>query len=186
VRWHEQERAAGNSPEAAEIDARVDEIWAGSGLQELPHSALYRRRLEAIRNNIPLLETKGGELWTVVLREGSLALNPEGVLETEETGETVVEKRHIGRESDLHRTAPALSVLRLAAAQRGSRSVRIVNRYLATGEEREVPPSPRYEPARVEKYERSLLGIREQAFEASPADPNECNRCPFFLVCPYG
>ena len=54
----------------------------------------------------------------------------------------------------------AIPALLMAAEQRGSRKVRVVNHYLTTGEAVDVPASARYEPARLQKYEQALQGSR--------------------------
>src|SRR5207249_2330964 len=92
-------------------------------------------------------------------------------------GGLVIERYDSGRPGDSDHTNPRLALTRHAARQRaagggGATDIRL--RYLSTGEVRPVPEQPRWEPARVEKYERALQGIRAGRFEPHPSDDN----CP--------
>lgn len=172
VQW----RRGATALEAA--DARLEEIWTASGLADHAHAPMFRRKLEAIRDRLESLDSDQPQEWQAELESGSISLRPDG----ESPG--VVERHHLGRESDSHRTAALLSLYRLAARQRGIEDVRVINRYLGSGETQVSPANPRYEPGRIAKYEAVLRGIQSDDFDPEPAEPNECNRCPFFLVCP--
>lgn len=183
IQWHRAECFAGRKPTPDAAAARLEALWNESALADYPVGTAMRRRMEEICAHLDSVQGARSEEWTVHLDHGNVVVRPDGVTEGNE--EIVIEKHRLGRESDSHRTEPVLSLYRLAAIQRGYKSVQAVNRYLAAGETKESPPNARYEPARVEKYDRALKGISAGTFDPSPADPNECNRCPFFLVCPH-
>jgi DNA helicase II / ATP-dependent DNA helicase PcrA len=183
VRWYQMERSAGRSPDDALVDCEMEDAWNSAGLADHPQAALLRKRLELVRSTIDRVDSGEPHELVAQMDGGSIVLQPDGMTDN---GEVVhIERHHLGRQSAGHRTAPVLSLYRVAAQQRGAREVKVFNRYLITGEIFETPPNARYEPGRHHKYETALLGIRRGQFDASPAAPNECNRCPFFLVCPH-
>jgi hypothetical protein len=58
-------------------------------------------------------------------------------------------------------------------------------RYLTTGEVRTIPAAPRYEPARLDKYEQALRGMASKRYPAQPENAaTQCPHCAFFFICP--
>jgi hypothetical protein len=47
-----------------------------------------------------------------------------------------------------------------------------------------VPPSPRYEPLRLDSVEGAVRGILDGRFPARPSQARACLTCPFWIVCP--
>jgi hypothetical protein len=93
--------------------------------------------------------------------------------------------RHFRRriKKDDH-TDGRLALIRHAATQANpERPVKLELRSLVDGEIREVKPNLRYEPARVEKYNEALHGIRAGLFPPEPEE-RKCALCPFFFLCP--
>ena len=89
-----------------------------------------------------------------------------------------------GRPGSDDHTEPRLALLRQAARQESpERPIQIMIDYVRTGERKEVKEAPRWEPARVEKYNAALKAVQAGRFDPDP-EPRKCAICPFFLICP--
>src|SRR5579884_577272 len=190
ARWTQEQQAAGRTPTLAERKARWEALWAErvpdpeSGQAKLLHA-----HAQSLLENVPdysppsdAAEPTGLEL-VADLPNGRVRLScdhaeqlPDGTLRL---------GRYVrGRAKKDDHTAPRLALMRHAARQQDpARPVEIALYYLADGQQREVPEKPRYEPARVAKYDEALRGIRAGHFPPE-SDDRKCAQCPYFFLCP--
>ena len=77
-----------------------------------------------------------------------------------------------------------LALLRVAtkSAHLGEK-VEVALHSLQDGELQIVPENRRYEPNRVEKYNKSLAELKAGDFEPNP-EKSKCAECPWFFLCP--
>jgi DNA helicase-2/ATP-dependent DNA helicase PcrA len=189
IKWLRTESAQGHAPSNEEIAEQFEIQWAATGPGEHPHAPLFRARAQEIVSSLAssVEPASGGkpvvEELVATLESGRIILKPDYAEETED-GRLVVERHHTGRASADHPKNPRLALLRLAAKQhKGGTPVEVHLKYPASGETQEVPEKPRYEPARIEKYEQALRGIQAGEFPPRPSD-QECPNCPFYFICP--
>jgi CRISPR/Cas system-associated exonuclease Cas4 (RecB family) len=189
VKWLRTESARGHTPNNEEIAEQFEIQWAATGPGEHPHGPLFRARAQEIVSSLassvaPTARRKPAfEELIATLESGRIILKPDHAEETED-GRLVVERHHTGRASADHPKNPRLALLRLAAKQhKGGAPVEVHLKYPAIGQTQEVPEKPRYEPARIEKYEQALRGIQAGEFPPNPSD-QECPSCPFYFICP--
>jgi len=191
ARWLRGELAAGRGVTPVELDAKLDEIWNDCAPRDHAHEALFRSRAKEMAGRI--LEGARGEpaanhaasVMDEVVAElpaGRVRIRVDHAAESEEG--LSLERYDAGRPGDKDHTDPRHALLRRAAKEaRGGEPVNLRIRYLSTGEIRDVPEQPRWEPARVAKYEEALAGIRDGDFMPNPSQDN-CPGCPFFFICP--
>jgi DNA helicase-2/ATP-dependent DNA helicase PcrA len=189
VKWLRSEGAEGRTPTTEEIVEQFEIQWAATGPDDHPHAPLFRARAQEIISTLAtnvqsnVAGKPAVEELVATLESGRIVLKPDHAEETED-GRLVVERHHTGRASADHPRKPRLALLRLAAKQHKSGApVEVHLKYPAAGETQEVPEKPRYEPARVEKYEQALRGIQAGEFPPQPSD-QECPTCPFYFICP--
>ncbi len=194
LRWLETERAGGNAPtlEAALAQTAAFRQARASDEDASAHQRVLRERARALITQVyrqfdlsasSAATTSDAREFAANLPNGRVTLRAD-VVETLPDQTLRLRRRHLRRaESDDH-TAPRLALLRQAAQQENpARSVQIVLDYPAEGSARDVPESKRYEPARVEKYDAALRGIRLNHFPAAPEE-RKCAACPYLFVCP--
>ncbi len=189
IRWWRGEREAGRVPGRVELEARLSDEWQSFGPDpEHPHEQVLRARANRIVTNLteetvempddPALRRVEAKLHGSVVR-----VEPDAIGISIEGG-IVVEKWHAGKPRDSHRNSPRLALIREGVRQEHGRAPEEIRlRYLTTGETLTIKEQPRYEPARVAKYEESLIGIEAGEFGARPSS-DECPHCPFFFICP--
>ena len=186
VGWLQAERAEGRTPTEQDAQDRLHEVW--NGKRDAPNTAHARvlkekalGLLTAAHDSIGgVSETSRGVELTAQLEHGAVKVRVDSA-EQDANGEWRITTYRAQRDKDDH-TNPRLSLARHAARQQSDRPVQIVLGYMDNGEQREIEEKLRYEPDRVAKYNDALKGIREKRFEPNPSQ--ECNSCPFFLVCP--
>lgn len=189
IHWLQQERGAGREPVPEEARVRLAEVWT----QKFPgtetaQARLLRRHAEkmldnAFRNLAPPRATAPTLRLVAALEHGRVDV-PCDEAETLADGGLRV-ARHFRRriKKDDH-TDERLALIRHAATQADpARPFTLEMRSLVDGETKEVKPNLRYEPARVEKYNAALHGIRAGLFPPNPED-RKCALCPFFFLCP--
>jgi DNA helicase-2/ATP-dependent DNA helicase PcrA len=185
-----QERAAGRTVTPADVTQWLEERWQEAGPGDHPHAPILRARAMEIVGRFCTFATASGEERretaeaVAQLPGGRVKVRLDAVAETPD-GALLVERYDTGRPSEDDHRDPRLAMMRESAKQERAqgRPVRVVIRYLSTGDEKEVPEKPRYEQPRVEKYDEALRGIRAGDFPARPSEEN-CPRCPFFFICP--
>jgi DNA helicase-2/ATP-dependent DNA helicase PcrA len=188
-RWLLEERSAGRSPSLEEAHSRLQSVWETQGpSDEIAYARVLRSHADTLLEYAYYsLSTSGqgkqGIELIAELPNGSVSLRCDHA-EQMPDGSLRLERHHRRRARKNDHTDERLALLRLAAKQQDAeRPVQIVLNYLQNGECREVPESARYEPARVEKYDSALQGIRESRFPAIP-DDRRCGQCPFLFICP--
>jgi CRISPR/Cas system-associated exonuclease Cas4 (RecB family) len=186
--WLNDEAVAGRQPSEAELAERFEEIWRAEGLSDTAHARVLRARgsalvrtarAEAVQAQRPrpkremVAHLAAGRVRVVADQAEEL---PDGTLR-------LIDVR-AGRPGADDHTDPRLALLRHAATQEaGEQPIELVIDYLATGERKSVKPAPRWEPARVEKYNAALASIHAGRFAPDP-EPRKCAVCPFYLICP--
>lgn len=207
LRWVEEEKQNGHRPDDAEITARLDAVWQERMPLDHPHASLFRERAAAIlarafETEFALPPTVAQETLElkVTLPSGSIRFRPDTL--TTEPGRIIVERVTTGTPGDKDHTDERNALYRQAARQQqggalsGSASSKIPTpdvlpevevrlRYLTTGEVRIIPAAPRYEPARLDKYEQALRGMASKSYPAQPENAvTQCPHCAFFFFCP--
>jgi superfamily I DNA/RNA helicase/Zn-dependent peptidase ImmA (M78 family) len=195
ARWVRAELAAGRTVESEALDAKLTEIWdecAQRNEADHAHADLFRARAREMAGRILVGAARepavrhvaaGVEELAADFPAGRVRIRVDHAVESEEGGLSL-ERYDSGRPGDKDHTDPRLALIRKAAkAERPGQPVDLQIRYLSTGETKSVPEQPRYEPARVAKYESALEGIRDGDFTPNPS-PDNCPGCPFFFVCP--
>ena len=189
LHWLQQERVTGRDPSPEAARQRLHETWEQKFTgPETAQGRLLRAHAEKMLDNAfqnlsrPTAARPTLRL-VAALEHGAIEV-PCDEAETLPDGGLRV-ARHFRRriKKDDH-TDGRLALLRHAAIQADpERSVKLELRSLADGETREVKPNLRYEPARVEKYNAALHGIRAGLFPPEPEE-RKCALCPFFFLCP--
>lgn len=195
ARWVRAELAAGRTVESEALDAKLTEIWdecAQRNEVDHAHAELFRARAREMAGRILVGAARepaarhvaaGVEELAADFPAGRVRIRVDHAVESEEGGLSL-ERYDSGRPGDKDHTDPRLALIRKAAkAERPGQPVDLQIRYLSTGETKSVPEQPRYEPARVAKYESALEGIRDGDFTPNPS-PENCPGCAFFFVCP--
>jgi DNA helicase-2/ATP-dependent DNA helicase PcrA len=189
IQWLQQERAAGRDPLPDEARERLSAVWEQKFTgAETAQGRLLRSHAEkmlgnAFQNLTPPRSEPPTLRLVATLEHGRVDV-PCDAAETQPDGSLRV-TRHFRRrlKKDDH-TDERLALTRYAATQSDpDRPVTLELRSLVDGETREVKPSLRYEPARVEKYNAALHGIRAGYFPPEPEE-RKCALCPFFFLCP--
>jgi DNA helicase II / ATP-dependent DNA helicase PcrA len=187
--WLQVERSAGHDPDFEAVEQQFTENWTKQG--EVTNTGLgrvlRRRATEMLQGAQEAVaqthRPQPRQVLTADLEHGKVEVACDQMDELPDGTLRLVDYT-TSRPQDSDHTAPRLALLRHAARQQhGERPVQIVIGNLHSGEQKEVPASKRWEPARVEKYNVALKSIREGAFEADP-EPRKCALCPYFLVCP--
>ena len=189
IQWLQQERGDGRNPLPEETRLRLTEVWQ----QKFPGSETAQARLlrghaekmldNAFQNLQPPRASTPTLRLVAALEHGRVEV-PCDESQTLPDGSLRV-TRHFRRriKKDDH-TDERLALIRHAATQADpARPVTLEMRSLVDGETREVKPNLRYEPARVEKYNTALHGIRAGLFPPNPEE-RKCAVCPFFFLCP--
>jgi DNA helicase-2/ATP-dependent DNA helicase PcrA len=189
LEWLQMERNTGNEPDADEVETHFDAVWhnQGEATDTGLGRVLRRRATEMLRGAQETVaqthRPQPKQRLTADLEHGKVELTCDQVDELPDGALRLVDFT-TQRPQDNDHTAPRLALLRHAAQQQHpERPVKIIISNLHSGEEKEVPASKRWEPARVEKYNTTLKSIREGAFEADP-ESRKCALCPYFLICP--
>jgi superfamily I DNA/RNA helicase/Zn-dependent peptidase ImmA (M78 family)/CRISPR/Cas system-associated exonuclease Cas4 (RecB family) len=189
LEWLQGRRNDGHEPDASAVNERFGEVWDAQG--EVTNTGLgrvlRRRAVEMLRGAQETVTTahrpQTKQILTADLEHGKVELTCDQMDELPDGTLRLVDYT-TQRPRDNDHTAPRLALLRHAAQQQhGERPVRVIISNLHSGEEKEVPASKRWEPARVEKYNAAMKSIRESVFDADP-EPRKCALCPYFLVCP--
>ena len=186
AQWLAGERHAGNSPTESEVQTKLAEMWRPTE-EETAVTRLLKRKaaqmLETLRQNpLPDGAKQTERRFTAKLPNGDVTVECDAAT-TGEDGTLHLERYQKRRlKSDDH-TERRLALLREAAKQTDAPKIEIALVSLADGETKTVPEAPRYEPARVEKYDAALSAIRAGQFQPKPSD-RECPHCPYFFVCP--
>ncbi len=189
IHWLQEERVAGRAPEPEEARQRLSEAWEQTftGTETAQARVLRGHAEKMLANafeNSTLPQAAAPSLrLTAALEHGRVEVPCDEAERLPEGGLRIA--RHFRRriKKDDH-TGERLALIRHAALQAEPDStVTIELRSLADGETREVKPSLRYEPARIEKYNAALQGIRAGLFPPEPEE-RKCALCPFFFLCP--
>lgn len=197
IGWMQAECMDGNSPTLANANAymsaemaRHGDLLTGSHGRVLRDRAAFmlagahRRTKESheLREPLPLVAH---------LPNGNIQLKCDQLEQTENGSLRLIDYTLSRPKSDDH-TKPRLALLRHATTQQNpDKPTQIFIGYLrpaAQGEQsaqnelKEVQESKRFEPARIDKYDLALQGIRTEKFEPNPSQ--ECSVCPYFILCP--
>jgi superfamily I DNA/RNA helicase/Zn-dependent peptidase ImmA (M78 family) len=192
TRWVKAEQAAGRTPTEEEKAARLDALWAERFPEANAQTRLLRREAEKLLENLrayvpastPEAAHSQHDMELVAdLPNGRVRLTCDHA-ESLPDGTLRLGRYMKGRAKKDDHTAPRLALMRHAARQQDpDRPVEITLYYLNDGQQREVPETARYEPARVAKYDEALRGIRLGDFPPAP-DDRKCAQCPYFFLCP--
>ena len=189
IDWLQAERLSGREPGVADARERLSEAWEQKLVgPETAQTRLLKSHAEtmldsAFRNLTPPHADAPSLRLAAALEHGTVEVPCDEAATLPDGSLRLV--RHFRRriKKDDH-TDERLALLRHAATQSDpARPVTLELRSLVDGETREVKPSLRYEPARVEKYNEALHGIRAGLFPPQP-DDRKCARCPFYFLCP--
>lgn len=189
LNWLQSEREAGNPTALEAVYERLSARWAevftveeGGAVQVLRQYAeallagAHRSGKDRAVAANPLELTAELPNGRILLRCDQAEELPDGTLR--------LTRQIRGRARADDHTDPRLALLRHAARQQApNRPVQIVLDYLRDGEAREVPESKRYEPPRIEKYDKALFALRNGDFAPLPED-RKCATCPYLFVCP--
>ncbi len=189
MQWVRAERASGRTPSQDDAESQLRSVWAQQfGGEESAQSRLLHAHAETMLANA-FHDLSGAANETPNLRlvarleHGEVEVAVDAAETLSDGGLRVV--RHLRRRiKKTDHTDERLALIRHAAEQSDpTRPVRLELVSLATRETKEVKPSLRYEPARVEKYNAALHGIRAGHFPPEPEE-RKCALCPFFFLCP--
>ncbi len=189
IQWVQQERGAGREPAPEAARQRLHETWerrfpgADTAQSRLLRSHAEKMLDNAFQNLSRPVSAPPSLRLVAALEHGTVEVPCDEVETLPDGGLRVA--RHFRRriKKDDH-TDGRLALIRHAATQANpERPVKLELRSLVDGEIREVKPNLRYEPARVEKYNEALRGIRAGQFPPEPEE-RKCALCPFFFLCP--
>jgi CRISPR/Cas system-associated exonuclease Cas4 (RecB family) len=183
--WMRASWASGEIAELSDILAHLDELWADRGPVGAPNEPIYRERAHRMVANAFEIGTRGMRILDRLPLETELSgarvkVYSDAAFETENRDSLMLVRYKTGRRAKDDHTDKNLALLRKAAEATG-KSVEIELQYLLSGDVVPVPPSVRYEPARVEKYVAAVQGILASDFKPTPG--RECRSCPFMLIC---
>ena len=189
VKWLQTERQEGRSPSLEEANAYMQARWnePGHALTGAQGRVLRERAtqwLHTAHAEIQQAQTVTPNLELQAhLEHGTIRVPIDHAEPSEDDGIRLVDYKTRRNAKEDH-TNIRLALARHAARQeQPDRPVQIALSYLHDGEQREVEEKKHLEPARVQKYDDALKGIREERFAPNP-NPSRCAECPFFLVCP--
>jgi hypothetical protein len=188
----QQDRQQGLELDAAQVEARLTEVWEASGPVEHPYAPIYRRSAGAlVAQAAKWMADRRGDLrslvWDVALTHGKVRVRADYVeVQGDPAAPTVTVRRlRTGRatqnETDKDEYALYHLACRQAFPQAGAQRVEAL--YLATGTTVEVPMTPRKLQTRLNHYDEVMARIRRRVFPAAP-DGRRCPTCAFFFVCP--
>ncbi len=197
IGWLQAECMDGKAPTLAAANAYMGAEMARNGdLLTGPHGRVLRDRAEfmlagAYRRTRESHDLRQALPLVAHLPNGNIQLKCDQLEQTENGSLRLIDYTLSRPKSDDH-TKPRLALLRHATAQQSPENpTQIFIGYLrpaAQGKQsepeelKEVQESKRFEPARVDKYDIALQGIRAEQFEPIPSQ--ECNVCPYFILCP--
>ncbi len=187
LEWLETEQKEGLSPGEEGVRQYLEERWAARLTNASPNEEALRERAEAIvlnaaRTRAPA--TVKTQDLVARLPSGRVRVDPGKVIE--EDGALHAEEWRWSTSGTTEHAAPRHALRRLALQQTygASAEIRLQVRDLSAGEVRPIPEQPRYEPARVAKYDAAIAGIQRCQFPAQPDAPAACPRCAFYFICP--
>ena len=189
VAWVQTEHAAGNAPDDAIIQTKLNECWQQNA-PETDNAALrllHRKAAELVTLAHEITPPTGkpvpGLTLSAELPNGRIELKADHAAQLPD-GTLRLERHHKRAAKKDDHTEPRLALLREAAKQQnGANPVEIALVSLADGESKTVPEVPRFEPARLAKYDAALQEIKAGRFPALP-DNRRCPACPYFFLCP--
>jgi CRISPR/Cas system-associated exonuclease Cas4 (RecB family) len=187
--WLQEERSAGRAPTVADAQAMFRSMWPDSTPeQETALVRILRARADLLLNRAvdhfaPLRAPSASEILNANLESGTVQVRGDEVETRPDGSMRITQHVHRRPKKDDH-TGESLALLRLAAKQRAAGSpVEIALHSTDTGETREIAEDRRWEPKRVEKYEKALQELAAGQYPARPSD-SQCASCPFFFICP--
>ena len=191
VRWLRTEWSAERSPDAVQAEQQFADQWQKLTDRELPEYTRIRavEMIETVRSswhgeNIRL--APAGTLLWANLDHARIGVGPD-LLGHDRDGNLVVARNRYSAPKDDDHTDIRLALYRRAAKDSASEQPAIIElRYLTHGTKRTVPPSDRWEPGRVDKYDKAAERIAAGEFPASPASDDMCATCPYYFCCPAG
>jgi hypothetical protein len=189
VKWLRSEWHEGRSPDAESAAARFDEEWERLVERDLPTYTRSRAlaMVETVRKAWQdeglRLAPEGLRLWAH-LENAHVAVTAD-LLGYDKDGSLVIGRNRYGRPQDDDHTHIRLALYRRAAADTSPETpARVELRYLTHGTKRVVPPSARWEPDRLRKYNQAAVRIANREFPAAPKEEELCAGCPYYYTCP--
>src|SRR5579871_4844713 len=186
IEWMRSQEDAEETQTFETIKAQFDARWSrhAAAFEGQEWTSRYRERAYSLLAGAalqPRPQSKPLPAYKLIahLAHGSITMRPDYVEERED-GTLHLQRRHKRPAKKTDHTEEELALLRVAAQQHApDRKVEIALHYLTDGETRPVPENRRYEPARVEKFDRALEGIQRGDFPAEPSE-QKCAHCPYF------
>ena len=195
LHWLEDAREAGQSPTAAEAEARLEAIWAEHGPVGHLHEAKYKDSALGMLRAGGALGAATEQRAAVKSLRATLSnchvhVRPDVIRRDTEDGTLIVARHLTGRPGDSDHTDKKLALYRRAAVQtHPDTPVRVELRYLSDGTIKAVAPPEKkqevkWEADRLAKYEKAARGIQLGLFPARPESGDECRSCAYSLICP--
>ena len=190
--WQEDEGAAGRSPSAADMEARLEAVWADTGPVGHRHEAKYKAAALAMLRTARGMNTDGAmrldpKTLRATLTHARVQMRPD-VVRVRPDGTLVVARRLTGKPGSDDHTDKRLALFRRAAQEtHPDRPLHLEIHYLADGKPLPIPPPEKpqqfkWEADRVAKYDGAARGIALGLFPANEGD--ECKTCGYGLICP--
>lgn len=190
LQWLDAEWQAGRRPDTETLQQKSDELWAAHGPAGHRHEARYRetaaQMLRMAHAAGPDKDSRFDQPTLTARLDGCRVLvRPDVLRISKETKTLTLARQMTGKPGGDDHTDKRLALYRKAARDTcPDLECRVEVRYLADGTAKEIPPSDRYEPGRLEKYAQTAQGITARRFPAQPASADECHTCAFALICP--
>ena len=193
LNWQEDQKAQGDIVTDADLEAKLEALWAGSGPVGHLHEEKYAAAARRMLHYAALLGTdteKKADTRTLkaTLSNCRVVVRPDVLRLDTADGAVVVARRMTGHPGSGDHTDKKLALLRRAAAEtHPERPVRVALHYLAAGvsvpvDAPETKQQIKWEEGRIAKYENAARGIQLGRFPPQPGD--ECARCAYSLLCP--
>lgn len=164
------------------IEPIFHEAWSTSGLEG--HPAAEQIMAKALQMTINAIQVQARPLVLKTDLDGCTVRLLADHWEQQD-GRPTVERWQFTLGRPAVRPSDRYTLMRRAAADTlGSSTVRVATRHLLHNTLTEVPEDPRAEPSHLKRYKAALAGIKENRFEARPANPMRCPLCPFYFACP--
>ena len=195
LHWLEDAREQGQRPSETEIAARLEVLWAEQGPIGHLHEAKYKDSALGMLRAASAMgaETEqraGVKSLRATLSNCHVHVRPDALRRDTADGTLIVARHRTGRPGDGDHTDKRLALYRRAAQQtHPDTPVRVELRYLADGGIVAVKPPEKaqeikWEEGRLAKYDGAARDIQAGLFPARPESGDECQKCPYALVCP--
>lgn len=173
--------------------AKLDEFWKEAELDSHPYASIYREKAEEVVDQMRLnLEGDGTEsvsgTFDLELSNGVVRLKIDSIIErgTGSQKKAIVTKFKTGKQPKKVLPEDSDAITLKAMRESFPESEILLERvYLGDNSSVEVSITDRVIKNRIEKYEKSIEGIRKGIFPPKPGE-NDCAHCANYFICPSG